>query len=167
MRNNCHASTNSKTFWDGASTISPTFLTPKRNKRLNWERNLSFPGQHYNREDTSNSFCKELQCTLLDDGFHTNNESVSYHETTKCWTHEKWGILSGKHPFNHYHHEALIVFLPCVIPSFLMKYWTIDSWLFGQITSSCSLRMFLILFKKIFQGKKIDIHGCESKHILQ
>ena len=37
----------------------------------------SFPGQHNNREDTSNSFCKELQCSLLDDGFHTHNKSAS------------------------------------------------------------------------------------------
>ena len=71
-----------------------------------------------------NSFCKKLQCSLLNDGFHTNNESASCHETTKCWAHEERGILTGIHSVNNCNNEALIVVLPLVIPSFSMKHWT-------------------------------------------
>ena len=71
----------------------------------------------------------------LDDGCHKNNGSASCHETTKYWTHQEQGILSGINMFNNCHHEALIVVLPCFIPSFSMKYWT------------------------------INVYGCESKHM--
>ena len=83
MCNNCHASTNSKILWDGASTISPTSLTPKRNKKLNWKRNLSFPANIIN-EKTQVTLSAKNYNSLLDDGFHTHNKSASCHEVTKC-----------------------------------------------------------------------------------
>ena len=144
MRNNCRALTNSNILWDGASIISPTSLTPKQNKWLNWERNLSFLGQHNNWEDTSNSFCKELQCSLLDDGFDTHNKRLaSSHEVTKCWTHVEPEILSEIHPFSNCHHEALIVVLPCV-PLFSMKYWTISHR--SYLTSEDDNRIYLSIY---------------------
>ena len=132
----CRTSTNSKILWDGVSIISPTSLTAKRNKQLNWEHNrVSFPSQHNNRKDTSNFFCKELQCFLLDDGFHIHNKGASCHEITKPWTHEKTKILREIHLFSNCHHEAFIFVLPSVKPLLSMIYL------------------------------RIDIHGCESKHM--
>ena len=46
------------------------------------------------------------------------------HETIKCWAHEM-RILSEILLLNNCHHDALIIVLSCVTPSFQMKYWTI------------------------------------------
>ena len=126
MHKNCRTLTNSWILWDGASTICPISLTPKRNKRLKWECNLSLPVQHNNQEDTRNSFYKELQCSLLDDGAHKNKKSVSFHGTTKCRAHEEQVNLSRIHSLSNCHHDALIVVLPWIIPSFSMQYLKID-----------------------------------------
>ena len=92
MHRNCYSSTNSKILWDRASTMflslwppsetrgstksaNSPFLTPKQNNRLNWEENLSFVGQHNNRQDTSNSLCKKIQCERKCRGEGTSRKS--------------------------------------------------------------------------------------------
>ena len=104
----------------------PPLWPSKRNRRLKWDRNLSFPSQHNNQEDTSNSLRKKLQYSLLDDGLQTHNKSASCHEETKCGIHVEPEILSEIYQFSNCYHEALIVVLTCVKPLFLMKYWAID-----------------------------------------
>ena len=93
ISNNCRASISSKFIWDQALITSPTSLNPNLNKQLNWEHNLSFPNQHNSWKAMSDSFCKELQSSVLDHGFHTYHRSVSCHKTTEYWTHEEWWIL--------------------------------------------------------------------------
>ena len=72
MHNNSPTSIDSKILRDQTSITPPTYLTPKKNKRLNGQGNLSFLIQHNNQADTSNPCTKKLEYSLLDDNAHIN-----------------------------------------------------------------------------------------------
>ena len=48
------------------------------------------------------------------------------HITRTCWAREEWWNLSGILPLSNCHHDDLIISLPCVTPTLLRKYRTID-----------------------------------------